>query len=178
MNRVLFGSRCSPFLLRATIRYHVRKYLEKYPDCVDMLDNALYADDLCYGAETVQEALSLTAGAVSILKDAGFHLRKLCTNSRELQALWIQNGLSNEVGSEQDCKLKVLGLVWNLDEDCIKVDVTPLLNSLESMLNTKRSVLGTVARVFDPLGFINPFVVRVKKLVREIWERGVDCQMI
>ncbi|GBO07312.1 hypothetical protein AVEN_113513-1, partial [Araneus ventricosus] len=83
MNRVLFGSRCSPFLLRATIRYHVRKYLEKYPDCVDMLDNALYADDLCYGAETVQESLSLSAGAISILKDAGFHLRKLCTNSRE-----------------------------------------------------------------------------------------------
>ncbi|GBO08570.1 hypothetical protein AVEN_154299-1 [Araneus ventricosus] len=174
MNRVLFGSRCSPFLLRATIRYHVRKYLERYPDCVDMLDNALYADDLCYGAETVQEALSLSAGAVSILKDAGFHLRKLCTNSRELQALWIQNGLSNEVGFEQDCKLKVLGLVWNLDEDCVGVDVTPLLNSLESMGNTKRSVLSTVARVFDPLGFISPFVVRVKKLVQEIWERGVD----
>ncbi|GBO05613.1 hypothetical protein AVEN_94051-1 [Araneus ventricosus] len=174
MNRVLFGSRCSPFLLRATIRYHVRKYLERYPDCVDMLDNALYADGLCYGAETVQEALSLSAGAVSILKDAGLHLRKLCTNSRELQSLWIKNGLSNEVGFEQNCKLKVLGLVWNLDEDCVGVDVTPLLNSLESMGNTKRSVLSTVARVFDPLGFISPFVVRVKKLVQEIWERGVD----
>ncbi|GBN37874.1 hypothetical protein AVEN_66880-1 [Araneus ventricosus] len=84
-----------------------------------MLDNALYVDDLCYGAKTVQEALSLYAGAVSILKDASFHLRKLCTNSRELQALWIQNGLSNEVGFEHDCKLKVLGLVWNLDEDCV-----------------------------------------------------------
>ncbi|GBO19137.1 hypothetical protein AVEN_225548-1 [Araneus ventricosus] len=174
MNRVLFGSRCSPFLLRATIGYHVRKYLERYPDCVDMLDNALYADDLCYGAETVQEVLNLSAGAVSILKDAGFHLRKLCTNSRELQALWIQNDLINEIGFEQDCKLKVLGLVWNLDEDCVGVDVTPLLNSLESMGNTKRSVLSTVARVFDPLGFISPFVVRVKKLVQEIWERGVD----
>ncbi|GBM73084.1 hypothetical protein AVEN_17668-1 [Araneus ventricosus] len=42
------------------------------------------------------------------------------------------------------------------------------------MGNTKRSVLSTVARVFDPLGFISPFVVRVKKLVQEIWERGVD----
>ncbi|GBO05357.1 hypothetical protein AVEN_94135-1 [Araneus ventricosus] len=174
MNRVLFRNRCSPFLLRATIRYHVRKYLERYPDCADMLDSALYADDLCYGAETVQEALSLSAGAVSILKDAGFHLRKLKTNSRELQALWIQNGLGNEVGFEQDCKLKVLGLVWNMDEDCVGVDVTPLFNSLESMGNTKRSVLSTVARVFDPLGFISPFVVRVKKLVQEIWERGVD----
>ncbi|GBM28328.1 hypothetical protein AVEN_229512-1 [Araneus ventricosus] len=174
MNRVLFGSRCSPFLLRTTIRYHVRNYLERYTDCVDILDNALYADDLCYGTETVQKALSLSAGAVSILKDAGFHLRKLSTNSRELQALWIQNGLSNEVGFEQDCKLKVLGLVWNMDEDWVGVDVTPLLNSLKSMGNTTQSVLSTVARVFDPLGFISPFVVRVKKLVQEIWERGVD----
>ncbi|XP_055943575.1 uncharacterized protein LOC129974831 [Argiope bruennichi] len=174
MSRVLFGSRCSPFLLRATIRYHVRKYLERYPDCVDMLDNALYADDLCYGAETVQKAFSLSSGAVTILKDAGFNLRKLCTNSKELRTLWIQNGLSDGVGSEKDSKLKVLGLVWDLKEDCLGVDVVPLLNSLESVRNTKRSVLSVVARVFDPLGFISPFVVRVKKLVQEIWERGID----
>ncbi|KAF8781831.1 Achaete-scute like protein [Argiope bruennichi] len=124
-----FGNRKSPFLLRATIRYHVRKYLERYPDCVDMLDNALYADDLCYGAETVQKAFSLSSGAVTILKDAGFNLRKLCTNSKELRTLWIQNGLSDGVGSEQDSKLKVLGLVWDLKEDCLGVDVWPLLNS-------------------------------------------------
>ncbi|GBM74810.1 hypothetical protein AVEN_141729-1 [Araneus ventricosus] len=42
------------------------------------------------------------------------------------------------------------------------------------MGNRKLSLLSTVARVFDPLGFISPFVVRVKKLVQEIWERGVD----
>ncbi|GBM24874.1 hypothetical protein AVEN_23418-1 [Araneus ventricosus] len=42
------------------------------------------------------------------------------------------------------------------------------------MGNTKLSVLSTVARVFDPLGFISPFIVRVKKLVQEIWEKGVD----
>ncbi|XP_055948251.1 uncharacterized protein LOC129981438 [Argiope bruennichi] len=174
MSRVLFGSRCSPFLLRDTIGYHVRKYLERYPDCVDMLDNALYADDLCYGAETVQKVFSLSSGAVTILKDAGFNLRKLCTNSKELQTLWTQNGLSDGVGSEQDSKLKVLGLVWDLKEDCLGVEVVPLLNSLEPVRNTKRSVLSVVARVFDPLGFISPLVVRVKKLVLEIFERGID----
>ncbi|GFS82738.1 integrase catalytic domain-containing protein [Nephila pilipes] len=59
-------------------------------------------------------------------------------------------------------------------DDCLRVDVEPLLNSLKSLRNTKRFVLSITAEVFDPVGFICPFVVRIKKLTKEIWDRGVD----
>ncbi|GIY72110.1 hypothetical protein CEXT_809051 [Caerostris extrusa] len=32
----------------------------------------------------------------------------------------------------------------------------------------------TAAKVFDPVGFLSPFVVRIKRLMQEIWERGLD----
>ncbi|XP_035228150.1 uncharacterized protein LOC118200306 [Stegodyphus dumicola] len=139
-----------------------------------MLNSSLYADDLCYGGESVESAFSLSSEAVSILRDASFNLRKLNTNSKELYDLWVQEGLCEESRSERDSKLKVLGLVWNLEEDGLKVDVTSLLSSLESLRNSKRSVLSTAVKVFDPVGFISPFVVRIKRLMQEIWERGLE----
>ncbi|GIY56295.1 reverse transcriptase [Caerostris darwini] len=139
-----------------------------------MLNGSLYADDLCHGADDVESAFNLSSDAVSILSDASFNLRKLHTNSKQLHDLWIQNGLCEENSFEKDNKLKVLGLVWNLEEDMLRVDVTSLLESFKFLENTKRSVLSTAAKVFDPVGFLSPFVVRIKRLMQEIWERGLD----
>ncbi|GIX67966.1 reverse transcriptase [Caerostris extrusa] len=86
----------------------------------------------------------------------------------------LGNGLCEENSFEKDNKLKVLGLVWNLEEDMLRVDVTSLLESFKFLENTKRSVLSTAAKVFDPVGFLSPFVVRNKRLMQEIWERGLD----
>ncbi|GFT47966.1 integrase catalytic domain-containing protein [Nephila pilipes] len=98
----------------------------------------------------------------------------LHTNSKELRLLWARNGLSDEVGFEGDSKFKVLVLIWNSTDDSLSVYVELFLYSLESLRNTKRFVLNTAAKVFDLVGFIYPFAVRIKKLMQEIWERGVD----
>ncbi len=39
---------------------------------------------------------------------------------------------------------------------------------------TKRNVLRKIATVFDPLGFIGPFVVVAKILLQELWARGYE----
>ncbi|GIX89748.1 hypothetical protein CDAR_245561 [Caerostris darwini] len=174
MNRVVFGCNCSPFLLSATIKYHIGKYSETNKSCFEMLNGSLYADDLCHGADDVESAFNLSSDAVSILSDASFNLRKLHTNSKQLHDLWIQNGLCEENSFQKDNKLKALGLVWNLEEDMLRVDVASLLESFKFLENTKRSVLSTAAKVFDPVGFLSPFVVRITRLMQEIWERGLD----
>ncbi|GIY99752.1 reverse transcriptase [Caerostris extrusa] len=147
MNRVVFGCNCSPFLLSATIKYYIGKYSETNKSCFEMLNGSLYADDLCHGADDVESAFNLSSDA---------------------------NGLCEENSFEKDNKLKVLGLVWNLEEDMLRVDVTSLLESFKFLENTKRSVLSTAAKVFDPVGFLSPFVARIKRLMQEIWERGLD----
>ena len=39
---------------------------------------------------------------------------------------------------------------------------------------TKRTLLKSIARVFDPLGLAAPFVVRGKTLMQELWAHGLD----
>ena len=39
---------------------------------------------------------------------------------------------------------------------------------------TKRSFLRTIATLFDPLGFLAPFIIRAKLVMQEIWRKGFD----
>jgi hypothetical protein len=51
--------------------------------------------------------------------------------------------------------VKILGLTWLTLGDCFRfegIDVPP------SLRLTKRTVLSFVARLFDPLGLLNPYV--------------------
>ncbi|XP_014835554.1 PREDICTED: uncharacterized protein LOC106913412, partial [Poecilia mexicana] len=48
------------------------------------------------------------------------------------------------------------------------------MDILKDRENTKRSVLRTSARIFDPIGFLTPFTVRVKCLFQEMWEKGLS----
>lgn len=39
---------------------------------------------------------------------------------------------------------------------------------------TKRNVLRKEATIFDPLGFVSPFVIVAKILIQKVWSRGYD----
>ncbi|GFT38631.1 uncharacterized protein NPIL_43781 [Nephila pilipes] len=57
-----------------------------------------------------------------ILKRGRFNLRKLRSNSRELEKLWMDNVLINvDVVSEH--QLKTLGLNWNPDKDELSLEM-------------------------------------------------------
>jgi len=58
-NRVIFGAGPSPFLLNATIKYHVEKYREKDPDFSDKMKSSFFVDDLVTGTDSVVEAFEL-----------------------------------------------------------------------------------------------------------------------
>ena len=58
-----------------------------------MLNASLYVDDLYESVETAEDAYCLSIHTISIFKDAGMNLKKLRTNSIELNNLWIKDGL-------------------------------------------------------------------------------------
>jgi hypothetical protein len=49
MTRVTFGVTASPFLLAATLQYHIAKYYSIEPKIVDNLLRSFYVDDLASG---------------------------------------------------------------------------------------------------------------------------------
>lgn len=179
MTRVPFGASPSPFLLAATIRHHLRKYEDMYPEVTSALKECLYVDDLICGAQSAQAAASLSMKAKEILQDAGMDLCKWTTNSEELRDLWrvnmqnTENGNGNVEIKNQNTVLKVLVLTWQTEPDIFVFDLSNLLELLLVKRNTKRSVLQSTAHIFDPIGFLSPFTIRVKCLFQRIWERGL-----
>ncbi|GFU08924.1 integrase catalytic domain-containing protein [Trichonephila clavipes] len=79
-NRVLFGVNASPFLLAATIKTHIGKYMEKYPDTVRTLDHCFYVEDLVTGEDDAKSAFDLSSKAAKIMSEAGMNLRKWISN--------------------------------------------------------------------------------------------------
>ena len=83
--RVVFGVSSSPFLLNATIRFHLEKYLETSEGLVQHLLRSTYVDDVITGGPTEDEAFNLYIASKKIFREGGFNLRKFLTNSKHLQ---------------------------------------------------------------------------------------------
>ena len=106
-DRVPFGNKASPFLLNATIKYH----LSQFPPsrAVEELDENLYVDDFLSGADSSDEGCCLMKESLSVMKKANMTLTKWSSNN---------SAVSGMIACEfQDKHLdvdvfKVLGLEW------------------------------------------------------------------
>jgi len=64
--------------------------------------------------------------------------------------------------------VKVLGLNWDSSEDTFGFEVSPSCDVM-----TKRAVLSTIARIFDPIGLIAPVIFYAKHILQKIWKAGL-----
>ncbi|GBL77967.1 hypothetical protein AVEN_143292-1 [Araneus ventricosus] len=176
--RVLFGVNSSPFMLAATIKHHLRKYQGIYPETSEFLNNSIYVDDIIGGHQNTEDAYHTSTECMHIFREAGMTLHKWQTNSEELRKLWIKedmvSGDSSQVVEPSGLPFKVLGVSWNKREDSLYFDVQNLVTFLSSRVNSKRCLLQAIGRIFDPVGFLGPFVLRVKLLMQEIWKLPLD----
>ncbi|CAL1261368.1 unnamed protein product [Larinioides sclopetarius] len=105
-------------------------------------------------------------------------LRKWRTNSRQLNMLWQQEGVETEFSVTSDVDLRppimALGLAWDSERDLIYLDPKNLLKFLSRKIESKRFILSVVGCIFDPIGILGPFVIKLKCLLQELWTLGVD----
>ena len=57
--RLVFSVSLSPFLLNATVQYHLQKYSSSYPQVVEKISRSMYVDDIASGADTEDNAYKL-----------------------------------------------------------------------------------------------------------------------
>uniref|UniRef100_T1IK44 Uncharacterized protein n=1 Tax=Strigamia maritima TaxID=126957 RepID=T1IK44_STRMM len=72
--RVLFGATPSPFLLSATIKFHLEKYKTEFPETYDLLMQCLYMDDLISSLDSDNDALRVFNESRAIFSDASMEL--------------------------------------------------------------------------------------------------------
>ncbi|GFU74974.1 uncharacterized protein TNCV_3752251 [Trichonephila clavipes] len=104
-------------------------------------------DDVLCGAATLEEAIVLRQQLKGILKSAGMELHKLCANHEKLSPDPEQN-----YNFETLTETKTLGVSWKPNLDCLLIKVKVCLDSSY----TKRDVLSTIAKIFDPVGLMAP----------------------
>ncbi|GFX24270.1 uncharacterized protein TNCV_1366491 [Trichonephila clavipes] len=51
---------------------------------------------------------------------------------------------------------KTLGLLWKPHPDSFVFKISPMTSNCDNLIVTKKSVISTIARIFDPLGLIGP----------------------
>ena len=155
---VLFGSASSPFLLQATIKYHLDK-------CgLGSLGRNLYCDNLHGCANDEDELISFYKKSIDTYNSAGLPLREWVTNSPKLKQI-----VSNEsLGPSKDSNdVRILGIYWKMDSDEIYIN-TPVFSSLGNA--TKRSVLKDSSKLFDPLGFLMPITILSRAFIQKLWK--------
>ncbi|XP_065204074.1 uncharacterized protein LOC135834164 [Planococcus citri] len=159
--RIPFGITASPFTLAATILFH----LKKYPGPVaSKLSKALYVDNMLSGSETIKEVSDLIKNALEIFADASMKLRQWHTNEKTLVSLHPSlDWLNDEIVS-------VLGLHWNTNTDTLSVKLIETDNTIA----TKRSILKYSSKVYDPLGFWSPVILKAKLILQQLWEEDFD----
>ena len=111
-------------------------------------------DDLLVSLENKKEAADIKEELTTLLAKGGFDLTKWATNFNE-----------DEV---HDKALTILGLEWNNINDSFKV-CRGFQFETESQW-TQRKVLSVVSSVFDLLGFLAPFVIRGRIILKGIWQ--------
>jgi len=125
------------------------------------------------GGETKAECIELYQEITSILASAKLPLRKWCSNSSYVLGHIGKNVrdplFTLELGDEE--MVKSLGLCWNpvLDEFRFNVIPTPARSKL-----TKRTLLSDLNKVFDPIGFISPILVKGKIFLQQVWALKID----
>ena len=164
--RVPFGNKSSPFLLNATIQRHLSSVASS-PVVEELRDN-FYVDDLLTGADNEDDACQVLREVKDVMAQAGMKLDKYGSNSEVVTDMVLQEFDSRYSGQDV---LKVLGLKWLAQEDQFTFEVVDFPPAL---MVTKRVVLSCIARLFDPLGFLTPFVMVAKCILQEIWKLGLD----
>ena len=104
---------------------------------------------------------------------AGFHVRKWVSNLTEVLADVPVEDRASEVDLEKNLLpvTKTLGVSWTAREDQFLFHYSPPPDDFKF---TKGNVLKKTATLFDPLGFLSPFVVKAKLFMQQAWVDALE----
>jgi hypothetical protein len=170
--RLPFGLTSSPFLLSATLRELASLHSKDYPTAAPLLDRNTYMDDLVFGADDDNQAVTIYYELTGLLRLIKLPLSKWGTNCGTLRSIWAAEG------SETRCCTSVLGIHWDSTSDHLYFPLPEIVDHLADEVVTKRLVLRMTAKLFDPLGFFTPVWILGKIIFQDTWFRRLGWDEI
>ncbi|VDK45702.1 unnamed protein product, partial [Cylicostephanus goldi] len=162
--RVTFGLNASPFLLSATIDYHLENTASN-DDMAPEIRKNLYVDNLFFGAQSSEEALAKYTHTKALFRELNMNLREYRSNDQQF------NTTIAEADRMKSVCPKVLGIPWNSETDKFIIRGS-MVASKEKI--TKRTVTQQLASIYDPMGFLVPLLLPAKIFLQSLWKEELD----
>ncbi|XP_013185504.2 uncharacterized protein LOC106131061 [Amyelois transitella] len=198
---VTFGTSSAPYLAIRSLRQVAYDEGVHFPIAAKKVLSDFYVDDLMSGCENFIEGQQLYTEMKQLLRKGGFELQKWTSNDKNLMK-WIENeeklgdkSMKEQIKdnrnsedndnriAEQESKTetpkfvdksdsitKILGLTWDKCNDTFKYLVQ--LPTIEEPI-TKRKVISDISRLYDPLGWLAPIVIKAKIFIQKLWTSGL-----
>ncbi|KAL4009472.1 hypothetical protein ACER0C_003324 [Sarotherodon galilaeus] len=175
----LFGAASSPGCSNFGLKYLASQGQGKFSkEAIKFIQRSFYVDDGLTSVRSTAEAIRLVKESRALCKTGNLWLHKFvsndegviatippqeCAQTKDLNmALGQGRGLPTPALGELHIE-RALGVQWCVEADEFQFRVVVKENPL-----TRRGVLSTVASVYDPLGFVAPFLLVGKQILQTL----------
>ncbi|XP_077978095.1 uncharacterized protein LOC144433628 [Glandiceps talaboti] len=170
----LFGAASSPGCANYGLKYLANQNEREFPLGASFIKKNFYVDDGLISADSVNEATALVKEAQKVCAKGGLHLHKFISNSREVMETIPTReraaGVKDVDLSYDNLPIeRALGIQWCVETDTFKFHI-----QAKDQPPTRRGILSTVASIYDPLGFLAPFILIGKGILQEMCRNGID----
>lgn len=173
LTTVTYGTTPASFLSTYCLIALAKSVEKELPKASKVIAEDFYMDDLMTGADTEDDCCRLQIDVSSVLNSAKLPLRKWCSNSE-----YVLRNMSKCVDDPlfvldigDDDTVKSLGLQWKPVADHFQYDIAA--GSSKGALS-KRAILSDLNKIFDPLGFLSPVLIKGKIFLQQLWAMKIE----
>lgn len=171
LTTVTYGTASAPYLAIRVLKQLAHDERERFPLAASIVEEDTYVDDIFFGADDIDTVKLLRSQLTALLQSGGFTLKKWASNDPQLLIdLGSISEHSNILPLNEEGSVKILGINWHPGTDTFGFStIIPPTGT-----PTKRRVLSHIAKLFDPLGWVAPVVIKAKILMQELWLRRIS----
>ncbi|XP_076285541.1 uncharacterized protein LOC143211602 [Lasioglossum baleicum] len=164
---VTYGTTSAPFQALRVMKQLSQDEGAKFPLAIPVLQHQTYVDDCLFGDDSRIRLNQIRDQLNAVLAAGCFRLRKWASNDPSMLSAIdpSDHGLATGKTLSAEDTVPILGISWNPahDEFHFRISSQPAVPS------TKRTILSTIARLFDPLGWVTPVIIKAKMLMQQLW---------
>ena len=169
-----FGNAGSPAIALFQLQEQAKARKDRYPLAAESICKSTLMDDILDSFETEEKAAECAKQQQAFGEEIGMTIQKFASNSRAVLATISPEKRAKglvDLSKEVDLPhVKTLGIVYDMEKDIFTF--TPLEEREIQFLKekgTKRTILKTYSRIYDPLGYICPAVIQAKCIFHRCW---------
>ena len=165
----LFGAASSPGCSNFGLKRVADDYQDSFgSDAATFVRQDFYVDDGLTSVPTDEDAIKLIKDTKDMCARGSLRLHKFISNSKKvMETIPLEDRAKGVQGLNlQHDYLPVeraLGIQWCIESDAFQFSIT-----LSDQPLTRRGILSTISSIYDPLGFLAPFLLVGKMILQDM----------